>query len=219
MDAYFHIPIHPSMRRYLRYAYRGKVWQFRALPFGLSTAPWIFTMVVKELQVFAHLHSICLHQYLDDWILYHRSPAVLRHQMRTLIELGQRMGFLFNWKKSDLRPSRDFLFVGYRFVTDLNLVLPSRDRVSKVVDLGHRFLRVPVQPASQLQSLLGLFSATEKLVPLGRLHMRELQHDLWSQWAQKSEPDSTLIISPCRPNPFGTSSGGWTQSICCRVPP
>ena len=42
-DAYFHVPIHPSIRKYLRFAFENKVYQFRVLPFGLNTAPQIFT--------------------------------------------------------------------------------------------------------------------------------------------------------------------------------
>ena len=38
-DAYFHVPIHPSSRKYLRFAFENKVYQFRVLPFGLNTAP------------------------------------------------------------------------------------------------------------------------------------------------------------------------------------
>ena len=37
-DAYFHIPIYPPHRRYLRFCHEG-VWQVRALPFGLNTTP------------------------------------------------------------------------------------------------------------------------------------------------------------------------------------
>ena len=42
-DAYFHVPIHPSSRKYLRFAFENKVYQFRVLPFGLNTAPQNFT--------------------------------------------------------------------------------------------------------------------------------------------------------------------------------
>ncbi|KAK7101733.1 hypothetical protein V1264_020070 [Littorina saxatilis] len=48
-DAYFHILIHPSDRKWLRFLWGEKMFQFRALPFGLSLAPWIFTMVVPDL--------------------------------------------------------------------------------------------------------------------------------------------------------------------------
>ncbi|VDI48589.1 Hypothetical predicted protein [Mytilus galloprovincialis] len=42
-DAYFHIPISQTYRKYLRFVWNNKVFQFKALPFGLSTAPLAFT--------------------------------------------------------------------------------------------------------------------------------------------------------------------------------
>ena len=41
-DAYFYVPIHPSSRKYLRFAFENKVYQFRVLPFGLNTATQVF---------------------------------------------------------------------------------------------------------------------------------------------------------------------------------
>ena len=38
-DAYFHIPIHTGSRKFLRFHFQNQSYQFRALPFGLSTAP------------------------------------------------------------------------------------------------------------------------------------------------------------------------------------
>ena len=35
-DAYFHVPIHPSSRKCLRFAFENKVYQFQVLPFGLN---------------------------------------------------------------------------------------------------------------------------------------------------------------------------------------
>ena len=41
-DACFHVPIHPSSRKYLRFAFENRVYQFQVLPFGLNTAPQVF---------------------------------------------------------------------------------------------------------------------------------------------------------------------------------
>ena len=49
-DAYLHIPIHPNSRKYLRFCYKAQVFQFTSLPFGLATAPQVFTMIVKEVK-------------------------------------------------------------------------------------------------------------------------------------------------------------------------
>ena len=52
-DAYFHIPIQDQSRKYLRFHVQGRTYQFKALPFGLSTAPMEFTVLVKEVKLMA----------------------------------------------------------------------------------------------------------------------------------------------------------------------
>ena len=42
-DAYFHVPFHPKFQKYLRFHVQGQAYQFRALPFGIATAPLEFT--------------------------------------------------------------------------------------------------------------------------------------------------------------------------------
>ena len=62
--------IHPSYRQYhLRFCHEGVVWQFRALPFGLNTAPQVFTAVTASVVARAHLNGVSLHVYLDDWLI------------------------------------------------------------------------------------------------------------------------------------------------------
>ena len=46
-EAYFHIPIHSQSRKYMRFHLQGRPYQFKALPFGLSTAPMEFTVVAR----------------------------------------------------------------------------------------------------------------------------------------------------------------------------
>ena len=42
-DAYYSIPMSPLFRKYLKFAWRGRLYQFRALPMGLTSSPRIFT--------------------------------------------------------------------------------------------------------------------------------------------------------------------------------
>ena len=42
-DPYFHVLIHSASRKYLRFAFENKVYQFRVLPFGLNIAPQVLT--------------------------------------------------------------------------------------------------------------------------------------------------------------------------------
>ena len=65
MDAYFHIPIDNQSRKYIRFHVQGQSYQFKALPFSLSTAPMEFTVVAKEVKV---IRGLWINQYLDDWL-------------------------------------------------------------------------------------------------------------------------------------------------------
>ena len=73
-DAYFHVPIHVRSRRLLRFALTMddelRIFQFRALPFGLTSAPRVFTKVILPVGHSAHMRAVCLLQYLDDWLLW-----------------------------------------------------------------------------------------------------------------------------------------------------
>ena len=65
-DAYFHIPIQEQSRKYLRFHFQGQTYQFKAVPFGLSAAPFEFTVIAKEVKLMATHKGIRIHQYLDD---------------------------------------------------------------------------------------------------------------------------------------------------------
>jgi hypothetical protein len=71
------IPICHSYRRYLRFVWDNRVYQFRALLFGLSTAPLVFTKVMQA--AIAHLHSqaIQIHSYMDNSLIKELSPENL----------------------------------------------------------------------------------------------------------------------------------------------
>ena len=65
-DAFLHIPIARTRRKYLCFRIGGAAFQFRALPFGLTTSPLIFTHIVKTVGAYAHSQGLNMLLYLDD---------------------------------------------------------------------------------------------------------------------------------------------------------
>ena len=57
-DVYFHVPIHPSSRKYLRFAFENRVYQFQVLPFGLNTAPQVFTRLGHTVTAYLHRQGV-----------------------------------------------------------------------------------------------------------------------------------------------------------------
>ena len=91
-DAYLHVPIHPSSRKFLRFLYQEVVFQFWVLPFGLLVSPRNFTRVVDAMM--AHVRSLGLqvHHYLDDGLLRNQQVEYLRSQTECLLFLAARLG-------------------------------------------------------------------------------------------------------------------------------
>ena len=73
-DAYFHVPIHPSSRKYLRFAFENRVYQFRVLPFGLNT---VFTRLGHTVAAYLHRQGVSVIPYLDDWLIHHLDRKIL----------------------------------------------------------------------------------------------------------------------------------------------
>ena len=122
-DAYLHIPIHPNSRKYLRFCYRSQVFQFTSLPFGLATAPQVFTMIAKEVKLMALSRGLRLHQYLDDWLIRSQSQEEARVNTQAVVDLTQSLGWIINLEKSELKPTQVFSFVGYEYHLDSALVV------------------------------------------------------------------------------------------------
>ena len=192
-DAYFHIPIQEQSRKYLRFHVQGRTYQFKALPFGLSTAPMEFTVLAKEVKLMAIHKGIRIHQYLDDWLVRARSQHLCLQHTRLLVQMCQNLGWLVNLEKSELEPKQVFDFVGYQFDLRSGRVRPTPDRWQSLQDKIQALLSLPTCPVRQFMSLIGLLTATEKQVHLGRLHMRPIQWHLKNNWRV---PESLEKIIP-----------------------
>ena len=176
-DAYFHIPIQEQSRKYLRFLVQGRTYQFKALPFCLSTAPMEFTVLAKEVKLMAIHRGIRTHQYLDDWLVRARSQHICLQHTQILVKMCQDLGWLVNLEKSELEPKQVFDFVGYQFDLRSGRVRPTPDRWQSLQDKIQALLLLPACPVRQFMSLIGLLTATEK-VHLSRLHMRPIQWHL-----------------------------------------
>ena len=85
-------------------------------------------------------------------------------------------------KKSELTPQQVFNFAGYQFDLKTGWVLPTQDRWSSLKEKLHFLKNRTSCSVHQFMSLIGLLTATEKQVWLGRLHMRPIQWHLKRHW-------------------------------------
>ena len=187
-DTYLHVPIHPRSRKYLRFTLKGRVFHFRALPFGLSTSPYIFTLLMTVIATYLRRRAIILHPYLDDWLSRNQSRLILLEHRHFIIQLITSLGLIINQEKSDLIPTQMFTFIGMEFLTHMNIVRVPQARVQILLETVKKFSQKTYVSAREYLSLLGQLNAAADFVMLGRLHLRPLQMSLLAQWRPQTLP-------------------------------
>ena len=125
-DPYFHIPMHSQSRKYMCFHIQRQSYQFKALPFGLSTSPMEFMVVAKEMKFLALQKGIRIHHYLDRLVRARSHQTCLQHT-QTLV-LCLELGWLVNRDELKLDPKQVFNFVGYRFDLKEDRVRPTQGR-------------------------------------------------------------------------------------------
>lgn len=58
--------MHSNHRKDLRF--QGKVYQFKAMCFGPTRAPGLFTKIIASVAAYLRVQNISLVAYLDDWL-------------------------------------------------------------------------------------------------------------------------------------------------------
>ena len=117
-SAYQIIPVHPSDRQLLGMVWNGQLYVDTALPFGLRSAPKIFTVVADALQFILQkkgAHRV-LH-YLDDFLLF-RAPGTSQcdEALQLALEWCSRLGVPIAEGKTE-GPAERITFLGIQIDT------------------------------------------------------------------------------------------------------
>ena len=179
-EAYLQVPVHPASRHFLRFVFRDKVYQFKALCFGLSTAPQVFTRVIAPVSVILHSMGIRMRRYLQ-----------------TVFQLCHELGIVVNPQKSNLVPSQVVQCLGVIIDTTSFRASPSQGRISKLQSTAEEFRSSASPPASLWLSLLGVLSSLAHLVPGGRLRMRSLQLCFHRSWDRLDLEAPVSVSTEC----------------------
>ena len=192
-DAYFQIPIHPESRKFLRFVWKGSVYQFRVLCFGLSPAPQVFTRVFGAPAAYLHSLGIRLLRYLDDWLILSESREASLRDLQLVLRACRDLGICINLAKSELSPSQTPQYLGMILDSRVLRAFPSEDRVLRFRRRAEAFLSDPAPQARCWETLLGTMASLTHLVSGARLRMRPLQWCLRAQWSRPSDPSCRVV--------------------------
>ena len=103
-DAYFSVPLHRRSQKFIRFQFQGKTYQFTCLPFGLTSAPRIFTKILKPVTGILRKMGIRIIVYLDNMLIMNSTLEGARKDIMILKSILENLGFLINMEKSIFVP-------------------------------------------------------------------------------------------------------------------
>ncbi|XP_028411552.1 uncharacterized protein LOC114534197 [Dendronephthya gigantea] len=174
-DAYLTVPICKAHQKFLRFLWKGTLLEFACLPFGLATAPRVFTKLMKPVVAALRQRGIRLVIYLDDILIMAESTALGLHQAASALNLLEGLGFVVNYKKSQLVPGQLIEFLGFLIdSTKLTLQLP-REKLRKIRKKCQTLLSGTEISVRELSKFLGLLTSSIQAIFPAPLHYKHLQ--------------------------------------------
>ena len=137
-SGYHHVDIFEEHQTYLGFSWeinqQTHYFVFNVLPFGLSTAPFVFTKVVRPLIKYWRLHAIRVVCFLDDSLGiefgYSKSETSSKFVLNTLINAG----FVINKEKSVWEPTKTLTWLGISVNLNKGCLYVSNERISNLLE-------------------------------------------------------------------------------------
>ena len=197
-DAYLHVPIIPPHRKFLRFALRDhqgilRVYQWAVLPFGLATAPRVFTKILAPIAAHLHLRGMSMYPYIDDIFHAQISKESVILTRDASVRLHLQLGFVINLAKSSLIPSQVMTHLGAWIDTLNGLVRPSQNKIQEISQVSADLLANGFVSAGRLQCVVGLMAACYATVPLCLFRLRPLSSHLSRNFKWRTDSIRKII--------------------------
>ena len=137
-DAYYSVPIDEEYQKFLRFSWRGQLFQFTCLPNGLSCAPRLHTKILKPVYATIRKEGHLNVGYTDDSYLQGDTIHECLTNITDTCCLFKELGFIKQPVKSVLRPVQNILFVHQRQRLMLPCILTPQARVGVQSSVGKK---------------------------------------------------------------------------------
>ena len=173
-DAYYCIAMHLLSMPFLTFVFLNIYYQFTCLPQGLSSAPRIFTKVMRVVLSHLRCRGVRIAAWIDDFLIAARSRELCQEHAFLTVRTFEELGFVPNMEKSQLVPVQKIFHLGLVWDSvDFSVSVPPE----KVSDVRAKCLRALSSrvPLRLLSSILGSLEYFRWGFPHTAVHYRRLQ--------------------------------------------
>ena len=174
-QAYRNIPVAPEDRRLLGMRWQGKVYVDKVLPFGLRSAPIIFTAVVDALQFIMKQQGVTwLVHYLDDFLTLGQSDSSsCSSNMKIMSAACEEAGLPIEPAKT-VGPTTKIMFLGMELNSIEGIIRLPEDKLCDLQARLRAWRKKKGCRKRELLSLLRLLNHACKAVRAGHSFLHRL---------------------------------------------
>ena len=176
-DAYYSVPIHSNSRKYLKFIWQNQLFQFKVLPNGLSSAPRLFTKILKPVFATLRTRGIKVIGYLDDTLVIGNTRSETEVAVYETKALLEELGFTIHPEKSVLEPSHNIKYLGFMVdSSNMSVKLPN-DKVQDIKEACSNLIRDDCPTIRRVAQVIGKLIAAMPAMQYGTLHYRILEKE------------------------------------------
>ena len=174
-DAFYSFAIRKDHRKYLKFIWKDKIYQYTCLPNGYKDSPRLYTSIMKApiSSLRAKGHTIVA--YLDDFLGIERQQIDAASASRDTASLMDDLGQTIHLIKSILEPTQVIEFLGFILDSRKMFVSLRADKVTVIISECRRLIKADLIIIRSLASLVGMMVASEPAMPMARLFYRHLE--------------------------------------------
>ena len=178
-SGYHHIPIHKDYQKFPGFSWtlngQTKFFKFLVLPFGLSSACYIFTKLMRQLVKKWQSEGIKCAMYLDDGIggssSFEKTASIREKMLRDL----SAAGLTVNFEKSKLKPSRQGIWLGFVIDTEKMMFFAPTEKIRTLLERIQHALKFEYAKARSIAKIAGhITSMAIAIGPLARLFTKQM---------------------------------------------
>ena len=176
-DAYYSVPVKKSHRKWLRFTFRGQLYEFTCLPNGLSSGPRLFTKITKPLFASLREDGYLNSPYIDDSILVGEDWYECALNVRATVELALRLGFVVHPVKSIFFPTQQIEFLGF-WINSVNMMITLTEQKAHVLQKLCRELKSFKKPTIRtVARVVGKMVSSFPAIRFGKLFYRQIDNE------------------------------------------
>ena len=176
-DAYYSVPIQIEDQKYLRFCWKGRLFQFTCLPNGLACAPRLFTKILKPVYAMLRQKGHLNVGYIDDSYLQGENIEDCQANISVTRDLFSKLGFILHPLKSVLKPVQVLVFLGF-VLNSVNMTVSlTQEKIQRIQKNCKKIMELTELPILELASFIGLLVSSFPGVLHGPLFYRHLEMD------------------------------------------